>query len=333
MFNTEKVSQTGIIGPMSDLRQKQNVSLKDLRDQIDSIDDQIHDLLMARTEIVKQVRQVKEGDKVKIRPAREAEIIYRLFARHKSELGKRELFRMWRELIVATLSFEGPFSIAVYQPVDDQHGFWDLARDQYGSFSPMTPFPSVRRVIDAVTTQEATVGIIPLPDPEDQEPWWPLLMNDQEMTPRVIARLPFCGPGNLLEKNAEALVIAPVDQEETGRDYSYIAIEAREDNTRDQVEKILAEVSIKPTYLGRWEPPNHDGVKLFLVETNEFIKPKDRRLGRIANGLGRPTPAIYQIGGYAEPISAKELGQPAKRAAKTPARKTAKTPAKAKGRK
>lgn len=297
---------------MSDLRDKQNISLQGLRDQIDAIDNQIHDLLMARTEIVKKVREVKEGDRVKIRPAREAEIIYRLFARHKSALGKRELFRMWRELIVATLSFEGPFSIAVYQPEGGEQGYWDLARDQYGSFSPMLPLPSVRRVIDAVTTQEATVGIIPLPDPADKEPWWPLLMNDQETTPRVIAKLPFCGPGNQRDQTLEALVIAPVDQEETGRDYSFFAIEAREDITRDQVEKVLADVSIKPTYLSRWQPPNHQGVKLFLIETDQFIKPKDRRLGSIANALGRPTPAIYQIGGYAEQISEEELAPPAK---------------------
>ena len=89
-------------------------TLEELRREIDAIDDQLHDLLMRRTEIVEGVTAAKQGDAIKIRPAREAKIVYRLLARHKGAFPKRELVRIWREIIVATLGAEGPFSAGVY---------------------------------------------------------------------------------------------------------------------------------------------------------------------------------------------------------------------------
>ena len=64
--------------------------LPELRREIDAIDDQLHELLRARTKIVEEVRAYKQDERVKIRPAREAEIIYRLFAQHEGAFPKRE---------------------------------------------------------------------------------------------------------------------------------------------------------------------------------------------------------------------------------------------------
>ncbi|MCK5445789.1 MAG: chorismate mutase, partial [Rhodospirillaceae bacterium] len=162
-------------------------TLDELRQKIDEIDDQLHDLIMSRTQIVEQVRAVKSTDRVKIRPAREAEIIYRLMARHQGAFPKRELVRMWRELIVATLRSEGPFSVAVFAD-EEIGGFWGLARDQYGSFTPMTAYSSTRRIIEVVSRQDATVGVLPLPVRSDPDPWWRRLAATGEDVPRVIAR-------------------------------------------------------------------------------------------------------------------------------------------------
>ena len=50
-------------------------SLDDVRRRIDAVDDAIQDLLIERTELVEEVREHKRDSRVKIRPAREAEII------------------------------------------------------------------------------------------------------------------------------------------------------------------------------------------------------------------------------------------------------------------
>ncbi len=74
-----------------------NDKLLALRREIDAIDDSLHDLIMERTKIVERVRDAKSKDKIKIKPAREAEILYRLMARHTGKFPKQELARMWRE--------------------------------------------------------------------------------------------------------------------------------------------------------------------------------------------------------------------------------------------
>ena len=53
--------------------------LSELRANLDSIDDAIHDLLMRRAEVVSHIASVKTG--AALRPGREAAIIRRLLAR------------------------------------------------------------------------------------------------------------------------------------------------------------------------------------------------------------------------------------------------------------
>ena len=160
-------------------------TLDAVRQAIDSIDDAIQDLIIQRTELVEEVRRLKEDWRVKIQPSREAEIAYRLVARHRGPFPKRELVAIWRQLITATLAFEGPFSVATYMPTPDS-GYWDLGRDQYGQFTPMTRHTSVRSAIEAVRRQEATVGVLPLPRHDDADPWWRHLMTSQPEAPRIV---------------------------------------------------------------------------------------------------------------------------------------------------
>ena len=99
-------------------------TLDEVRTDIDCIDDAIHDLLIRRTALIEEVRSIKRDWRVKIQPSREADIVYRLVERHHGPFPKRDLVAMWRILICATLSFEGPFSVAVYVPREDD-GIWD----------------------------------------------------------------------------------------------------------------------------------------------------------------------------------------------------------------
>src|SRR3546814_16668970 len=89
-----------------------------------------------------------EASMASIRPAREAEIMRRLAARHAGEFPRAALARIWRELISAIprLQDKGP-KVAVYAPGESQ-GFWDLAGAPFGPHAPMTPYgrPEKRRV-------------------------------------------------------------------------------------------------------------------------------------------------------------------------------------------
>jgi chorismate mutase / prephenate dehydratase len=278
-----------------------------LRREIDRIDDSIHDLIIERTKVVEKVRNAKRGEKIKIRPAREAEILYRLTARHRGHFPKRELARIWRELIVATLRFEGPFSVAVYAG-DHGAGYSDMARDQYGSFTPMSRHVSTRAVVEAVRSMQATVGILPLPRRDDEEHWWQLLVSETPDTPRVIARLPFIS--GAAGTDLEALVICAIDQEQTGRDRSYLAVESDADIGFKAVEQSLSRAGVSAVSHQVWHAAEQPGVWTYLVEVFGFVDTKGRQLKRLKDGLGQPVSRLVHLGGYATPLGDVDLIDP-----------------------
>src|SRR6185437_15050923 len=114
-----------------------NPNLDDLRRRIDEIDDRLHDLLMQRTEVVEAVAASKRLDEAPaLRPGREAAIVRRLVARHAGHFPPGALVRMWREMFSAMVGLQTGFAVAVYVG-EAGNGYWDLARDHFGSHSAM----------------------------------------------------------------------------------------------------------------------------------------------------------------------------------------------------
>ncbi len=280
--------------------------LSEIRQEIDAIDDKIHGLLKSRTKLIEEVRAYKQNDQVKIRPAREAEIIYRLYAQHEGKFPKRELFRIWRELIVATLGMEGPFSVGVFMD-EDGDSFWDIARDQYGSYTPMTPFPSTRRIIEAVQKQEVTVGILPVPGRNDKDPWWRRMAFEGADVPRVIARLPFVPGANSRPSELEALVVSPVPQEPTGRDRTYIVLESAAQLAPSQISTALKSIGLNLMSSTEAHDENRPSIWQILIEVDDYVTPDDERLKLFTNTFDGSIQFAVTIGGYATPISSDEL--------------------------
>jgi chorismate mutase/prephenate dehydratase len=283
--------------------------LLELRKQIDEIDRSIHDLIQRRTRVVAGVREIKKNAAVKIRPAREAEILYRLCADHASPFPKRELCRIWREMIVATLSFEGPFSVAVFHP-EEVPGYWDLARDQYGTFTPMQRFTSARAVVEAVRDQQATVGVLPFPSRDRNEPWWRYLVSEAADAPKVICRLPFIPGANSHDKDLDALVICPVAQEQTGRDRSLLAVETEADIGFPPIENALSQAGFAAAFHQLWHDPSRPPGWTYLIEAFGFIEPDGRQMARLKDALGGRVSRIVHLGGYGTPLGVAELETP-----------------------
>src|ERR1700689_5172375 len=107
--------------------------LADLRQRIDRIDEQIHDLVMTRASLVEEIRRNKDraGAPV-VQPQRETAVLRRLAGRHRGNFPFPALVRIWRELIAAITQMQQPLGVAVFTP-DAQSGAWDLARDYFGS--------------------------------------------------------------------------------------------------------------------------------------------------------------------------------------------------------
>lgn len=282
-------------------------TLESLRHEIDAIDDAIDELIIRRTQLVEEVRVIKRGWPVKIQPSREAAMIRRLLARHRGPFPKQDLVAIWRQLIVATLSFEGPFAVAVLVP-PGEHAYWDLARDHFGMFAPMHREASVAAVLARVKALDATVGVIPVPDTCAVEPWWRALQDNRQGTPKVIARLPFVGPGNAWTAGREALVVCPVALVPTGHDRSYLVAEAAQPIDQGRLKDILTAAQLEVVMVTPWSRIGESGPFTSLVEVEGFVALADD--ARLA-ALPAPTPeyplALAPIGGYALPLTDAEL--------------------------
>lgn len=272
-----------------------------LRREIDEIDDAVHDLLMRRATLSEKVRVLKDGERVFLRPAREAQILRRLLGRHGGPLPAEVVVRMWRELLAASTRQQGPFAIAVVAP-DERRGLWDLARDHFGSLTPTTAVDTPMAALRMVGDGSATVAVVPVPEEDDPDPWWRHMLGDDDSYPRVVARLPFCQRGGARGEASEALAIAAIPYEPSGRDRSLVGMELGGDVSRGRVKEMLEAAGLPVTALKGW-PAAHGDAAPVLAEIGDYLPPGDARLGDFVERIGSVLLRLGVIGGYAEPIS------------------------------
>ena len=282
--------------------------LEGLRRRIDEIDDRLQDLLVERIKVVSTVAAHKRSNRgvAAHQPAREAEIIRRLIERNRGAFPPATLVRMWRELLAATVRLQGAFTVAVYAPAAAQ-GFWDIARDHYGSHTPMLPYRTTSQVISAVTDGQAAVGVLPMPQEDDPDPWWRHLLSTDDNAPHVIARLPFGSRGNARPDSGDALAIGRGAEQETGRDRTLIATENAPGISRGRIVSTLSGLGLASIFTASCE--HAEGANT-LIEIDAFVPLGDPRLDRFRAQLG---PALYRVlrfGGYAVPLAPAQLAAP-----------------------
>jgi chorismate mutase / prephenate dehydratase len=286
--------------------------LEDLRRQLDEIDGKLQDLLIERAEVVSVIAARKKNQsQPAFQPAREAEIIRRLARRHHGSFPLGNLVRIWRELLAATVRLQSPFAVAVYAPTEAQ-GFWDLARDHFGSHSALTPYGSIGQVIRAVVDGQAAVGVLAMPQEEDADPWWRHLMSEDETAPRVVARLPFGARGNARSDGADALAIGRFPQLPTGQDRTLLASETATGISRARTFGILSGLGLDCTFFASFE---HGSGAVNLLEIDGFVPLSDPRLDGLREQLGPALHRLLAFGGYAVPLPAATFAAPAARTA------------------
>jgi chorismate mutase len=272
-----------------------------LRRQIDEIDEAIHDLIMQRAGVVQDVAVAKNGDPLAMRPGREATILRRLADRHGGGFPLPELTRIWRELIAGCTRMQAPFAVAVHAPAT-QNELWDLARDHYGSHTPMTPVAGPIQAIRAVHDGSAAVAVVPWPVESDGDPWWQVLVSDDPRTPRIVGSLPFI----VTERHRDepmALAVAQIDPEPTGDDHALVAVEVTGDISRSRLKQSLEAVGLPPVAFWTRPARSPEDSIIHLVDVAEFVAAGDGRLGALGERLEGLAPRIRLIGGFATPLA------------------------------
>ena len=292
-------------------------TLDDLRREIDEIDDEMHDLLMRRTKLVDSIGALKKSDGVPaIRPGREAKILRRLMARHDGKFPRAQIVRIWREMLSGTTRLQVDFAVAVHVP-ETAPGLWDVARDHYGSFTPMTAFGTASQVLRAVTEGGASIGVLPVPQDGDVDPWWPHLVSADPQTPRVISRLPFGLPGNARAGGLQALAIGRGAPEATGADRTLLVIDTSREISRTRLFSVLKSGGLESDFLAAVGSASPDATAN-LIEFDGLLSPESVSLQKALVPLGAAISGISSLGSYARPLTAEEMAGTAR---KTSARK------------
>lgn len=260
-----------------------------LRAEIDRIDDAMHDLLMQRAAVVARLAGSRaKGSTTPLRAGREAAVLRRLLARHSGPLGRARIVRIWREIFMASTAIQGGFSAAVFAP-NPQSGHARLAREQFGPITQIRVHPTPARALQAVTSGEASVAVLPAPAEEAEGPdvsWWARLD-----VPRlqVVARLPFIEePGG-----PSALVVAPVAPDPSGQDRTLLLLEADADMARariaqgfEQAGLVVASVLVQRS----------GAATRVVAEVEGFLRAGDPRLAAL------PWARCTILGAYAVPV-------------------------------
>jgi chorismate mutase len=165
-------------------------SLASLRQEIDGIDEAMHKLLMERGEIIDRLiaaKQTQESGSA-FRPAREAEMMRRLVARHRGILPLDTAESIWRVIIATFTYVQAPFSVHADLSAGEAM-MRDSARFHFGFTVPFLAHMGAAGTVAAVSNSKGDLALVPAFGIAGAGAWWSALEFDA--APKIIARLPF----------------------------------------------------------------------------------------------------------------------------------------------
>jgi len=261
-------------------------ALAALRAEIDALDDAMHDVLMRRAAVVARMAasRAKTGGGSPLRPGREAAVLRRLLTRHSGALSRGAVVRIWRHIFMAHTAIQGAFTAAVAASGEAAQTL-ALAREHFGTATPLAPFASPAQALAALSAGKASVAVLPTLAGEGEGAWWQILE-----APRlsVVARLPFLADATRADA---ALVVAPVPPDASGEDRSLLRLEGSAEASRESFARLLTDAGLAGRILSLIR---QGGRGLALVETDEFIAAGDPRLAGLNAVL---------LGAYAVPVA------------------------------
>jgi len=137
--------------------------LSDYRKEIDRIDDEILCLLNERSKSVIEIgklKKQKDADANLHTPAREAAIIDRLMRQSRGPFPTEAIRSVYREIMSASLSLEGPQKVAYLGP---RATFTHMAcMQKFGSSAQYVPVNSIKDVFSEVERGRAHFGVVPI---------------------------------------------------------------------------------------------------------------------------------------------------------------------------
>lgn len=271
--------------------------LVSLRAELDRLDDTLHNTLMRRAEVVKQVAALRVKGPVPLRPGREAAIIRRLLARHDGGLPAFGIVRIWRELLGTTTAQQHPLVVSVCEAGGDP-AFLALAREHFGALTPMRPHRSPAEALADIRAGRATVAVLPMPAQGEaaSDAWWTALLHPGDSRVHIVARLPFWAPRPEGTPAVQGLVVSAAAPDPSGQDRSLLGLKlADADRARLDAALAAAGFHVGPVIVRH----GADGsAACALAEVEGFVGDGDPRLPALRGTECLPV----VLGAYAVPV-------------------------------
>lgn len=247
-------------------------TLAEIRREIDRIDEAMHLLLMERGAVIDRLIAIKRTAETgsAFRPAREADMMRRIAARHQGRLPLATAEHLWRTIIATFTHVQSPFAVHVEQG-SDALGMHDLARFHVGFDVPLVGHGTPQRVIQAVAGSTGDLGLVRIAA-EPGSAWWEALGGD---APQIMARLPFLKREGHPAPSPALVVARP-----------------------------LGEASVCETTVWAVDADLGDALPAD-AETLASVVRNERRLSLVAApGENPPASGARKLGGYAAPVAA-----------------------------
>ncbi len=139
-------------------------SLLALRDQIDSIDTKIQELISERARCAQAVAEIKKSDgstdTIFYRPEREAQVLRKVMERNQGPLDNEEIARLFREIMSSCLALEQPVRVAYLGP---EGTFTQAAAlKHFGHACVSIPMAAIDEVFREVAAGAVNYGVAPV---------------------------------------------------------------------------------------------------------------------------------------------------------------------------
>lgn len=263
-------------------------TLEELRRQIDTIDDAMHDLLMKRADLAAYVRAAKGVGGAVYQPGREAQILRRLAQRHRGALPMATLAGIWRAIIGASNRLQANQMIAAPTRPDWVTG--EVLR-HFGVDAPLAPVRDSRAAFDLLRRGKVQLALCDL-SPREKKPWW-LECGRKAGQPLVVAALPFATRGK-----AQAMVVARTGFFPSGDDRGLVAITSR--TAPAAMVRAAQAVGLKPR--ATRAATSVQRRRVILIETERYVAQDAERLGDLRAKLKLAPDDVWVVGGYAVPL-------------------------------
>ncbi len=133
--------------------------LKQYREQIDALDDELLELFNRRAALAQQIGHLKEDGTV-LRPEREAQVLQRLQGRNAGPLSNAAVAQLFTEVMSQCRALEAPLTVAYLGP---QGTFTEAAAlKRFGSAIQGQPCATIDEVFQSVESGAAHYGVVPV---------------------------------------------------------------------------------------------------------------------------------------------------------------------------